>query len=260
MSALSDKWTQSQLNALVRNELMDTNTRWFPDAEVNAYLDEWEQRLNDWFEFVWTTATTTVAAIGTTTDSNGLVIPAGTASILLSTFISDALRCDAFYWISSTDTGTFLGQRLAARTKQDLNVLVRDWRYVLPGSPPLVVYQDDVNDIVLWPAPAVLGTLIAEYPVKSTFAASTSTMQVPAWTKYSASNYCAYRAYLRTGPRQDIKRALTYKNLWQRQLYRYRRMWDNYLPARYPALKPKQPSDQYNIAILNPPYHTIIPP
>src|SRR5439155_628395 len=124
--------------------LMDPNGRWFSTSELNGYLDEWQQRANDWFEFVWNTATTTVAAIGTSTNSVGLLVPAGTASILLSTFIGDALRCDAFYWISNNDT-TNKGVRLAARTKQDLDVLIYDWRNVLPADPPLVIYQDDIK-------------------------------------------------------------------------------------------------------------------
>src|SRR5579859_1247637 len=260
--ALSDKWSRAQLRTIAANELQDPNNKWFPVAELNQYLDEWQTRLQDWYEFVWNTATATVSAIGTTTSSSGLIIPNGTASLILSTFIGDALRCDAFYWVSSTNTGTDThGVRMVPRTKQDLNVLIRDWRFVLPGDPPLVVYQDDVNDIVLWPPPANAGTVIAEYPVKSTtFGTDTSTMQIPAWTKYSARDYCAYRAYLRTGPRQDIQKALTYKAAWIKCIQRYRRQWDNYFPERYPSLKPKQPSDAYNIAILNPPYITIIPP
>lgn len=260
--ALSDRWSQSQLRTLTRNELADPNARWFPDSELNQYLDEWQVRLQDWFEFVWASNTALVGSIGLTTNSVGLTIPAGTASILLSTFIPDALRCDAFYWVSSTESGSNThGVRLAGRVKQDLDILIRDWRYVLPSDPPLVIYQDDINDIVLWPPPANNGTLIAEYPVKTTtFTTNTSTMLIPAWTKYSASHYCAYRCYLRTGPRQDIQKAMTYKAIWLRYIYHYRRMWDNYLPDRYTQLKPKQPSDQYNISILNPPYITVIPP
>jgi hypothetical protein len=138
---------------------------------------------------------------------------------------------------------------------------VRDWRWTLPGE-PLVVYQDDINDIVLWPPPSNGGTLIAEYPVKTTTFAGidTTTMQIPAWTKYSASHYAAYRAYMRTGPRQDIQKAMTYKAIWMRYIHRYRRMWDNYLPDRYTQLKPQQPSDQYTNNILNPTYITMIPP
>ena len=266
--ALSDKWSLLQLRTLTRAELADPASRWFPDSELNQYLDEWQLRLQDWFEFVWGSATASVTAVGTVTStvngpSNGLIIPASTASILLSTFIPDALRCDAFYWVSSTQTDTQTnGVRLAGRVKQDLDILIRDWRYVLPADPPLVIYQDDINDIVLWPPPANAGTVFAEYPIKTTTfgGTDTATMQIPAWTKYSASHYCAYRCYLRTGPRQDIQKAMTYKAAWMRYIYRYRRMWDNYLPDRYTQLKPKQPSDQYNIAILNPPYITVIPP
>ena len=260
--ALSDKWTLNQLTTLCLNELNDPTGRWFGTAEIYTYLDEWQMRLQERFEFVWSTATTTVSAIGTTTDTLGLTIPAGTASILLSTFIPDAMRCDAFYWVSSTqtDTDTF-GVRLAPRTKQDLNILIRSWRYTLPADPPLVVYQDDITDIVLWPPNANMGTVIAEYPQKIGMAGTgTNTMQIPAWTKYSSRYYVAYRCYFRTGPRQDIQKAMTYKAIWERYLMRHRRQWDNYFPERYTQLKPKQPSDLWNISILNPPYVTIIPP
>jgi hypothetical protein len=264
--ALSDKPTRATIRSWVRAELNDpTGTApWsWPDAELNQYIDEHQQRLQDTYEFVWSVATAIVQPVGVTTStingpSNGMLIPAGTASITLNTFIPNALRCDAFYWITSTTT--FQGIRLAARNKQDLDLIVRDWRYVIPSDPPLVVYQDDINNIVLWPAPAVMGTLIAEFPAKLCFATDTSTMQIPAWTKYSARNYCAYRALLRTGPNQNIQRALTYKKLWLRQYLRYRRMWDAYFPDKYPQLKPTQNTDHYVISILNPPYITIIPP
>lgn len=260
--ALSDKWTLNQLTTLCMNELADPTNRWFTQAEISTYLDEAQMRCQEWFEFVWSTATATVSAIGTITNSVGLVIPAGTASILLSTFIPDAMRCDAFYWISSTQTGTDThGVRLVPRTKQDLNVLVRDWRNVIPMDPPLVVYQDDITDIVLWPPPANMGTLIAEYPQKLCFGGTgTNTMQIPAWTKYGLKYYVAYRCFFRTGPRQDLQRAMSYRAMWDRYITYWRWKWDSYFPEKYTQLKPKQPSDQYNIAILNPPYITIIPP
>lgn len=263
--ALSDKWPRSQLRRIVRDELNDPlgTAPWsWSDTELNQYLDEWQQRINDQYEMVWGLSTTIVQPVGTITStdngpSNGLTIPAGSATIILSTFIPNALRCDAFYWINSTSTDS--GVRLAGRTKQDLDIIVRDWRNVLP-SDPLVVFQDDINSITLWPAPSQWGFLVAEFPSKVCFATDTSTMDIPAWTKYSARNYCAYRALLRTGPNQNIQRALTYKKLWLRQFHRYRRMWDAYFPDRYPVLKPTQSSDKYVISILNPPYTTVIPP
>jgi hypothetical protein len=257
--ALSDQWTLNQLTTLCSNELLDPRNAWFPQAELQIYINEWQQRLQDWYEFVWATGTTAVASIGTITNSDGLIIPAGTASITLNTFLPSQVRIDAFYWISSTATAVdTLGYRLTARTKQDLNILIRDWRYALPQDPPLVVYQDDITDIVLWPAPANAGTLIAEFPAIVTLPTGTSTMTIPAWTKYSCRDYVASRCYLRTGPRQDIQKAMTYKASWDRAIKRFRRQWDNYLPERYPSLKPLQPSDHYSIDILNPPQQTII--
>lgn len=256
--ALSDKWTLSQLRTLSQNELMDPNAKWWAAAELNDLVDEWQDRLQEWFEFVWGSATSTFTAMGTTTNTLGQVVPAGTASLALSAMASDMLRPDAFYWISGVDNTN--GVRLSARTKQDLDILIRDWRNTIPLDPPLVVYQDSPEQIVLWPANAVAGTLVAEYPRTLAFGTDTSTMQIPAWTKYSCQSYVAYRALLRTGPNQDIQRAMKYKALFQRQIKRYRRIWDAYLPYHYPSLRPSQPSDHYTIDILNPPKQTVIPP
>jgi len=255
---LSDKWTRAQLRTLIRNEINDPigTAAWsWPDAELNAYIDEWQQRLQEHFEFVWAVATTTIAAFGTTTNSLGNSIPNGTASIAINTFIPNALRADAFYWTTSPFNPT----RLIPRTEQDLDVLMREWRNVLPNT-PTVIYQKDITQVILWPAPSTAGTLIAEFPAKICFSTDTSPMQIPAWTRYSVKNYCAMRALMRTGPNQDLQRALTYKALWLRQLKRFRRLYDSYLPKRYPQLKPSQPSDHYAIAIRQPTIRLIVPP
>jgi len=262
--ALSDKWTQAQLRTLCQEELMDPSAVWFGTGEINQYIGEWQQRLQDYFggnELVWNTSTLTLTnTIGTMTDSFGILIPTGVQNIVLNTFVPSQVRIDAFYWISSTAGTNSNGVRMVARTRQDLNILIRDWETVLPTDPPLVIYQDDIRSINLWPGNALVGTLIAEFPALTTFATDSSTMQVPAWMRYSVKHYVCYRCYLRTGPRQDINKAAYYKKQWLAKLMRYRRMWDNYFPYRYLSLKPKQPSDAYNISILNPPYITIIPP
>lgn len=259
--ALSDKWTLSQLRAMSRNELMDANNRWWTDTEINDLVDEWQDRLQEWFEFVWGSASFVVSSIGTSISTLGQAVPAGTASITLSNIATNFLRPDAFYWISNVPNPVNTnGVRLSARTKQDLDILQRDWRNTIPLDPPLVVYQDSPEEIVLWPAPATQGTLICEYPVRLCFDNDTSVMAIPAWTKYSCQNYVGYRAMLRTGPNQDIQRAMKYKALFQRQIMRYRRIWDAYFPYHYPSLRPSQPSDHYTIDILNPPNQTVIPP
>jgi hypothetical protein len=259
--ALSDKWTLSQLRQMSRNELMDPNNRWWADAELNDLVDEWQMRLQEWFEFVWGSATVAVSSIGTVTNTLGMVVPAGTASYSLSAIATNILRPDAFYWVSSVANPTnTLGVRLSARDKQDMDILKRDWRNNPPTDPPIIVYQDSLDQIVLWPPPAIAGTLICEYPVTLCFFNDSTPMQIPAWTKYSCQNYVAYRAMLRTGPNQDIQRAMKYKALFQRQIQRYRRVWDAYLPFHYPSLRPSQPSDHYTIDILNPMQQTVIPP
>ena len=223
---LSDRPTRLALRTQIRRELMDPNARWWSDSEIDASLEDWQNHLQSHFEFAWGTATKVTS----------------TATHTLTSIASDILRVDAIYWNN---------YRISGRSKEDLEVLLREWRSGTTwGSNPRAAFQNDSHDIVIWPAPVTSGTLTFEYPRKLLFSVDSSPIQIPAWTRYSAKNYVCYRSYLRDGPNNDIQRALRYKAQFIKQLNTFRTIWDNYLPDKAPTLRP---GAQYEADILIPP-------
>jgi len=217
--ALADLWTQAQLNAAVRRELMDpTGTMgWsWSDKEVNRYLEDWQNLLQDRFEFVWGSATHTTSG--------------GTTTFTLTNISPIMLRPGRAWWN---------GYRIPGRNKEELEMIQRDWRGVQPGVPE-IVYQDDINTLSVWPPPATTttDTLVVEFPQAVTFGTDTTTpMSIPAWTKYSAVNYCAMRAYMRPGPQQDLQKGARYKAKFIKQGIRIRTQWEQYFPDKAPSLR-----------------------
>jgi hypothetical protein len=142
------------------------------------------------------------------------------------------LRLDAVY---------LNGTRVIPKSKLEMEEFSRDWRTDTTGTTALIAYQNDDRDLVFWPLNTATKTLIFEYPVVTTFAASTSTMQIPAWTRYSAINYVAYHALLSEGPANSPDKALRYKRRWQDDLKKFASIKAQYLPDRALKLKPNQP-------------------
>jgi hypothetical protein len=212
--ALSDKWTRAQLRAVVRRELLDPNGRWWGDTELNSYLDDWQSAVQDELEMVWGTATATLVA--------------GTATATITAIATDILRVDRVYFNGTLLTPTTVGQ-----------LDDEDWGWRSEGSgTPRVVYFERPDILSVHPKPDTDGLLYFEYPKALTFATDTATSQLPPWVRYSAANYCAYRAYLRSGPNHDLQRALRRKAKLARQIARYRTLKVNILPERFPKLTP----------------------
>lgn len=209
--ALSTKWSKAQIRAVLRRELLDPKEKWWSDGELDRYIAAWQDRLQEQFEFCWGSATSTTSL----------------STLTLTDVAADILRLDALYWND---------RRLVGRSKEELDLLNRNWRNASTGTPK-VVYQDDLTTLSLWPPPDTAGTLVVEYPKTLSFATDTSTMQVPAWTRHSAKNYCLYRAYSRFGPNQDQRIAARRKAKWDRQLKKYKTMLANYFPHKYPSLR-----------------------
>lgn len=208
--ALSVKPTRAELRTQVRYTLMDPNARWWSDTELNGYLDEWQHTLQSELE------ATKGAALST--------IGPGTSTINISTDLAeDILRVDAIFWNN---------QRLVTRSETEMDTLRRDWRTTNERTPGVVVPIDSER-FELWPpAGPAGGYLYAEYPRITTFATDTSTSILPAWCRWSANDYCAYKAFLRHGPNQDINRATRYRALFERKLSRLRTVKNAYLPKR----------------------------
>lgn len=223
--ALSDKFTRSQIRSALRRELMDPNGRWWGDSELNGYIDRWQDRVNAQLEFIWGSATTTHT---------------NTATVGTSAIASDIERIDQIY---------FNDRRLVFKSKEELELLDRDWRGFATTTSPPVVYEDDIENLAFWPPATGTYTLATYYVKELSFAADTSTQALPAWTRYSAIPYCAFRAFNRRGPNHNTNKALRYKRIFDDQLQRYGVRKRNFFPKRSYALKP---GDPYAADIVDP--------
>jgi hypothetical protein len=219
---LSDRWTRFQLRTIVRRELLDPNARWWTDTELNSYLDDWQNFLQDQLELVWESSEVVTA----------------TSTLDISSLVPSMLRLDAVYYNNV---------RLSGRTKQDLETLRREWRASVNG--PAAVYQHSPTSLLLWPPLTTTSTLTLEYPKLLTFASDASYMELPAWTKYSAIPYCTYRAYHRAGPNHNLNKALRRKRSFDKYLHQFRSTREHFFPYHYPTLKP---GGRYENDILNP--------
>ncbi len=242
--ALADLWTQAQINAAVRRELMDPTgaTSWsWSDIEINTYIEDWQNILQDRFEFVWGSATITNSGTATMTFGTNTSTVYGTNTFTISAIATNILRPGRVWWNAF---------RLAGRDKEELEIMTRDWRGVQPGTPE-AVYQDDINTISVWPPPSAVttDTLVFEYPATVTFGTlTTNPMSIPAWTKYSAMPYVLYRCYSRPGPQQDLARAGRYKAKFIGRGIRIRTIWEQHFPDKAPSLRL---GGQYEGDILN---------
>jgi len=241
---------------------MDTGSRWFSNAEINQYLDNWIQELQQEFEFVWAISTLSVGTVtspGTHTVGTNTYYDAPRLIIPTSTFTPGMLRNEAVY---------YNGFRLSGRNLQDLEVGDPVWRGDLGnGAPPLAgnplaydiprlaVMYPDSERILIWPTPPPpTGTqsnqFIFEYPALLSFTDDTSTSGLPVWTQYTAKPYVCSRLFQRHGPISDLKKAARYRAQYKRAELRVRRIWDNFLPERYRRLVP---GNHYEWEILCPP-------
>lgn len=224
--AISDLWSLATIRAACQRELLDPSARFWSTDELDLYINDWQTELQDKFEFVWGSSTHTLV---------------GTSTIVLGTIVPTMARLDAVYCN---------GRRMAGRSIQDLEELSRNWKSLDNVDPePLVAYQNDSRDVVLWPPVTGTATVVLEYPVVTTFTSTAATMEIPAWTKYSAINYVAMRALLRDGPSNSPIKALRYRKLWEADLKRFRLIWDSYLPIRATRLTP---ATTYEERIISP--------
>lgn len=222
--SLSTHYTLSQLREVVKRELLDPTNRWWSVDELNSYINDWSQILQSQYEFTWGTATITL------TDT--------TSEFSISTILPNAMRVDAVYYCPG-GTATATG-RLSPRSPADLDTLQRNWRstVAVAGIDPIIVYQNNAQAIALWPPPHGTGTVYLEYPVITTMTAGTSTMQMPAWTRYSCISYCLYRSYARFGPNQDLRKAVRRRKQWEREYKWIRKVYDAYFPDKSEMLRP----------------------
>jgi hypothetical protein len=215
---------------------MDAGARWWTTAEIDSYIEVAQDIIQTEVEMVYGTASATV-----------------TSSIINTTDIaSDVLRLDAIYWNS---------QRLTVRSEFEMDQLGWDWRATTEHGPGVAVKIDE-DTFRLWPPTNTSGLLYMEYPILTTFSTTTSTMQLPAWTKYVLPEYVCYRAYMRDGANNNLNRALRRKASFQRGLDSIKNTWKTYFPQKYTSLTPgtvyeadilmaRRRSQEDGVAIIN---------
>lgn len=231
--AISDKWTKSQLRAAVRREIMDTPANFWTTAELDLYITAWQNRIQSKYELVWGSATATLT---------------GSSTVTLTDLGTDVMRLGHVYY--NNDEMSF-------KTQEELEIMDRRWRLYGTGTTPSIVYKETEGTIVFWPpiASTAVGTYVIEYPRVLSFANDSAPMEIPAWTKYSVMNYCAYRAYVRRGSNEDPQKAQRYKNLFDQQLKGYGTRIRNYFPKSGRTIRP---GGEYEFDILEP--HTNLVP
>lgn len=229
--------TLATMRAEVRRELLDVNVigtatgRWWTDAELNGYLDDAQDSIQQRYELVWGTATATITA-GT-----------GTATVTLSDVASDMLRAGVLFWN---------GARLPFTTEWAMDAAKPDWRADSAANTPALAYHTRLGAIGLWPALATTasaGTLVALYPVEPTWTTDTATHVVPSYCRPAMVSYAAWRAYLRNGPNQDRNKAERYRQLWEAQLRGIGSTRAAYWPA---ASKQLRPATQRELELIDP--------
>lgn len=228
--ALSDQWSMAQLEAAIRLQLMDpTGTlSWsWTTQEIVYYCQDFQTIMQDRFEFVWGSATT---AIASNTDTSP--VPQGPYYIPLTSISTAMLRPGNMWYATQNGTGTPTWVRLVGRTKEELEVIQRDWREVGVGIPE-VAFMADVATMGLWPPPTVNGTLISEFPQTILFSnTSSATMQIPAWTRYGFIDYACWRCLERPGPNQNLIKAKRRRGRLEEKFKRYKTIYENYLPDK----------------------------
>jgi hypothetical protein len=224
---------------------MDTNTRWFLEPELNQYLDDWLQDLQQEYEFVWAINTLTIGS----TSLNTLVINT-------STFSPGMLRCEAIY---------YNGFRLAGRLLQNIEVGDPIWRSDLGigtnigtntwDTPRMAAMYPDSQNILIWPVPppptgTFSNVFVFEYPALLSFASDSNSCGMPSWCQWSAKPYVCAKLFQRPGPLNDTKKAQRYWAQYARAKMRVRRIWAKFMPERFRVLKP---AGHYEFDILTPP-------
>lgn len=219
-------WTLAQIRAAVQREILDPANQWWSVAELNQYINDWQSTMQSQFEFVWGTAT----------------VATSSATLTLSNVDPAMLRMDAVFIVPGTgtwgiDTST---RRLAPRSRIDIDQIQLTWAQVTTntGLMPVLTWQDDIYTVSFWPPTPGMVNFVFEYPVLTTLVNDSDVMQVPCWTRYSAIQYCAYRAYGRFGPNQDLPKALRRKRRWEACMRKFRKVYDAYQPERSEMLRP----------------------
>lgn len=211
--ALSDKWTLGDYKTLVRYELMDSSARWWSDAEITTYIQDWVNDVQDRWGLTKGTATVVTSS----------------ATHTISALATDVWRLERVW---------FNQKPIMPRVEGDLDVLYKEWRNAGSGTEPQNVFMQGAGTMVLWPPLSTTGTLEIEYTKSLSVGTNTTTVDLPGWVRYSVRPLVGFRAYLRAGPNNNVRKAARYKAQYEKVMRRLGGVWAGFMPQRYIQLQP----------------------
>lgn len=206
------KLNLSELRTLVRYKLADPTGRWWPDSQLDAYINDWQDTLNTEFECTWAIATATL-----------------TSQFTASTAISTNIQ--RIHSIRRTSDSRELPKLSVYR----LNEIDRSFRWIA-GNTPGCWYEEE-GKIGIFPSPLTTAVVTVEYVSTPEMSTSTSSMVIPAYMKYSVVPYVCSRAYGALGPNFDHNKVLRYKARFKWWVDRFRSVRSRWFASRPMSLK-----------------------
>jgi hypothetical protein len=202
------KPSKAALLSQCRRQLADLAGRWWSDDTLNNYITDWQSSLNDQFEWVHQTATVLATGSSVTLPTSG-----GRVVYVVQNNV----------YLPRTNEGVL----------QEIDI---NWRHQW-GSLAAAYLQYSPTTIMPWPKLLATTTLVVEYIGSPTFATGTSTIDIPAFAKWSCVPYVCGRAYGSLGPNHDFHKAMRYKKKFERWKQIFASAMTKQWACRAPRLK-----------------------
>lgn len=196
------------------NEHLVSPRRWWPDTELNQYLDDWVDDINYQFQLISTSTTLTIGS--------------ATSTI---TKPSTMLRIDKAYWN---------GVQLLPTTVLGMDSQHPGWEAetAQPGAKPWQLVNRSKTISTLYPIPGIAGTVVLTGPTDLSMISDSTVCPLPPWMYFSARQFCAYMCYMRAGPNQDVRKSSRYRAKYELTKKFYRKVLDARFASYGPRLKP----------------------
>jgi len=221
------KPTVATMLTSIRRQLADATGRWWSDAQLIDYLEDWQTDLNNKYEFSVGTATTTMSGASVTLPSD----------------------CQRVLWVIGSSTNG-VPYTIPPTSESVLSRVSSEWRFEWGYEPGAWVQTTDTA-LEVWPAQLGPTELRIEYTKKFYLPTTTSTIGVPAYCIWHGVAEVMRRAYLALGPNYDLNRSLRWKaraSRWDAKISRIQN--SRWGATKYPSLKPA--TTQWEAHIVRP--------
>jgi hypothetical protein len=201
------KPTLLELLTKCRTQLADPSGRWWTDEQLIGYIQDWQDELNNHFEWVHTTYTLTATG-------SSVTLPSGERVVYV--------RQEGVH-LPITDEGV-------------LREVDPSWREKTSEYASAYVQYTPL-ELVPYPSLTAKRVWEIEQVTLPTLTTLTSTITVPAWVKWSCVPYVCMRAYTIVGPNHDLQKVARYKAKMKKWEQIFASVANKMWGTRYPRLK-----------------------